>query len=516
MKDGFIALYIRLSLEDSKYDSMSIENQRMILREKALSLWDDGQAEIREFIDNGHTGTNFERPAMQKLLGLVQDGKVACILVKDFSRFGRNSIETGYFIEKVFPLYHVRFISVSDDFDSAEYKGDTGGMDVAFRYLINEAYSRDMSMKTKSAKYAKMKRGEYQSTVCCYGYQKGKNGRLVPDPETAPVVRQIFSWAAGGCSAAEISRRLFAQNVPTPAQLRAIRGKPHQDVSRSVDVWPNTTVLRMLADEQYMGTYIQGRAAVREIGSGSVRRKDRSEWFILPDHHEPIVSRELFESANAKIRRSPAPGKTPREYPLRGKVYCGYCAHAMSRVNGRWFVCPYRKGYGRPGCTGLSVRAEELEQIVFDSLRQQMAASLGMDTETSDFEVQSCKQAELEKQLQSIRQRKRELYEQFVTEKIPLDGFQAEKQRCDRDAQALRNTLQMLTARQQEIQENREASARFNALREEVLSSGSLTQAIAEKLIKKVTVYHDRQIEIEYAVQDFLKADGSAPAGFAG
>ena len=181
MKEEIIALYIRLSLEDSKYDSMSIENQQMILREKALSLSSGDRAVIREFIDNGHTGTNFERPAMQELLSLVQTGKVACILVKDFSRFGRNSIETGYFIEKVFPLYHTRFISVSDNFDSADYKGDTGGIDVAFKYLINEAYSRDMSMKSKSAKYAKMRRGEYQSVVCCYGYQKGKDGRLVPD-----------------------------------------------------------------------------------------------------------------------------------------------------------------------------------------------------------------------------------------------------------------------------------------------------------------------------------------------
>ena len=119
MKEDIIALYIRLSLEDSKYDSMSIENQQMILREKALSLSSGDRAVIREFIDNGHTGTNFERPAMQELLSLVQTGKVACILVKDFSRFGHNSIETGYFIEKVFPLYHTRFISVSDNFDSA-------------------------------------------------------------------------------------------------------------------------------------------------------------------------------------------------------------------------------------------------------------------------------------------------------------------------------------------------------------------------------------------------------------
>lgn len=117
-----IALYIRLSLEDEKYDSLSVENQQKILREKAMSLPEFATCEIEEFIDNGHTGTNFERPAVQRLLDMVRSGEICCILVKDFSRFGRNSIETGYFIQKVFPLYHVRFISVSDSFDSAEHK----------------------------------------------------------------------------------------------------------------------------------------------------------------------------------------------------------------------------------------------------------------------------------------------------------------------------------------------------------------------------------------------------------
>lgn len=183
-----IALYMRLSLEDEKTDSLSIPNQRLILREKAMSLPEWSGAEILEFVDNGHTGTNFERPAVQRLLEMANLGKINCIMVKDLSRFGRNSIETGYFIEKVFPLYHIRFIAVSDNFDSAELNGDTGGVDMAFKYLINECYSRDMSIKSKSAKYARFKRGEYQSVVCPYGYQKSVDGRMKPDEETADYV----------------------------------------------------------------------------------------------------------------------------------------------------------------------------------------------------------------------------------------------------------------------------------------------------------------------------------------
>ena len=172
MQKYVIALYIRLSIEDFKYDSMSIENQRLVLNEFAAAMPEALNSEVLEFVDNGYSGTNFERPQVQKLIEMVRENRIDCIIVKDFSRFGRNSIETGYFLERVFPLFHTRFISVSDDYDSNNYKGDTGGMDVAFKYLISEYYSRDMSIKTKSAKYAKMQRGEYQSTICPYGYRK--------------------------------------------------------------------------------------------------------------------------------------------------------------------------------------------------------------------------------------------------------------------------------------------------------------------------------------------------------
>ena len=155
MQKYVIALYIRLSVEDYKYDSLSIENQLLVLNEYAAAMPEYLNAEILEFIDNGYSGTNFERPQVQKLIEMVRANRIDCIIVKDFSRFGRNSIETGYFIERVFPLFHTRFISISDDFDTNNFKGDTGGMDIAFKYLISEYYSRDMSIKTKSAKYAK-------------------------------------------------------------------------------------------------------------------------------------------------------------------------------------------------------------------------------------------------------------------------------------------------------------------------------------------------------------------------
>ena len=163
--------YIRLSYTDDRSsESDSVANQRKLI-ETFVERNPDIEV-VSEKIDDGYSGIIFDRPAFKEMMQDITDGSINCVIVKDLSHFGRNSIETGYFIERVFPLFHTRFISISDDFDSSKFKGDTGGMDVAFKYLISEYYSRDMSIKTKSAKYAEMQRGEYQSKICPYGYRK--------------------------------------------------------------------------------------------------------------------------------------------------------------------------------------------------------------------------------------------------------------------------------------------------------------------------------------------------------
>ena len=209
-----IALYIRLSTEDSKVGSFSIENQKNALHQYVDAMEGVKNVEVLEFIDNGYSGTNFERPAVQELLDQIREGKINCIVVKDFTRFGRNSIEVGYFMEMVFPLYGVRFISINDNFDSDTLHGDTGGINVTFKYLVSEFYSRDLSIKYKSAKYVKFRRGEYQSKLCPYGYQKGADGRMEPNEETAPNVRMIFELARDGRKPNEIVKALFERSIP--------------------------------------------------------------------------------------------------------------------------------------------------------------------------------------------------------------------------------------------------------------------------------------------------------------
>ena len=500
-----IALYIRLSLEDSKYDSMSIGNQQSILREKAMTLPEFDRAEIREFVDNGHTGTNFERPAIQEMLKLVQEGKINCIIVKDLSRFGRSSLETGYFIEQVFPLFHVRFISISDDYDSDNYKGTTGGIEVAFKYLINEAYSRDMSMKTRSAKYAKMRRGEYQSVVCPYGYQKSADGRMEPNAETSPIIKQIFQWAAGGCTAAEICRRLYEQHIPTPGEYRVKANDWKYSIDRVQGVWSCSTVLRILADERYIGTYIIGKYTVKEIGGTKVRKKDESEWFKIPDHHPPIVDADLFARANAAIRKFDLPKKQQHDYFLKGKVFCGYCGHALSR-KGKGdhivYYCRHSQGIATIACHGLEIKAADLEEIVLQAMKSQASVIGGIDLDSDKIQLTSMEQAEQEKKLLDLQIWKRQLYEQFIKKEITMQDFQRKKREFDYRIGVIKQICADMRKQADQIAAKFEEEARLKKIAQAANSPEGLPQELAERAVSKVHVFRDNRVEIESSFQD--------------
>lgn len=501
MADYTIALYIRLSVEDEKTESLSIPNQRLILREKAMSLPEWNGAEILEFVDNGHTGTNFERPAVQKLLEMANLGKINCIMVKDLSRFGRNSIETGYFIEKVFPLYHIRFIAVSDNFDSAELNGDTGGVDMAFKYLINECYSRDMSMKSKSAKLARCKRGEYQSVVCPYGYQKSEDGRMKPDEETADNVRQIFQWAADGLSAGAIARKLSEMKILTPAEYKASKGKNYHDISRTNGVWCRSAVLRILEDERYTGMYVMGKKHSAEVGSYKMIRNDESEWIKIPDHHTPIISKELFEQAKARIRKFSV-NKKPREYVLKGKVYCGCCDHALNRRNDILYACEYGRIAPDRECKDVSIRVEDLERTVFDTIRSQ--AQCFVDTD-ADIKVRAEKSAlELngyEQNLKLLQESKRELYEQYILGILDIDTYKSKKAELEIQLADMKHLCSVVADKAKTAQEDYEESIKNAEIVASIDGADSLTKALVDKLVERVYVFPNNRIEIKYATR---------------
>lgn len=506
MNKYIIALYIRLSVEDTKTESLSIENQKISLRKYAETLKEFDNAEIIELVDNGYSGTNFERPAVQELLGLVKCYKVNCIIVKDFSRFGRNSIETGYFIEKVFPLYHMRFISVSDGFDTNNFKGDTGGLEVAFKYLINEMYSRDLSVKTKSAKYAKMRRGEYQSKICCYGYKKGTNNRLEIDDEVAPVVKMIFELAVEGKNAQQIVETLYAKRIPTPGEYKASKGSVVHDVSRSHNIWQRSTVLNMLADERYTGTYIIGKRELTEVGGKHPKLKDESEWIKIPDHHPAIVEKALYEQAKAKIRRNKSVKRNFKEYALRGKVFCGCCLHAMYRgKKDPVFTCRYTRIDSSYKCYGSQIKESELENLLYKIIYKQAEVILGIDC-TADINELTAKlkeQSGYEHQIQYFMNEKMRLYEQFQSGEIDNISYREQKSVWDAKVNDNKKHHSVVASQTAQMRLSNEGKTRLQIIAKDVKNEKALTQALVETLIDKVEIFPDNRIEISWKIKDF-------------
>ena len=298
MAEYIIAKYIRLSIEDSKTDSLSVENQRLMLDKRVEEMNIPG-VKVLEFVDNGHSGMNFERPAVQELLELVQLGRVNCIMVKDFSRFGRSLTENGYYIERIFPLYRIRFIAVSDAFDSDKHEGGTGGLDVAFKFLIHEQYSRDLSRKISSAKRVKALRGECVIKNCAFGFKK-VNHRLEIDEPAAETVRLIFELYNSGRRLSEIAARLCSDKHPTP-------GEHKRRVVTPSCSWSASHISSILRDEQYIGTYIAGKTKVLEIGSNRAVQVDESEWIRIPGHHPAIVGKAVFEAVRERMGQKNEP-----------------------------------------------------------------------------------------------------------------------------------------------------------------------------------------------------------------
>ena len=502
-----IALYIRLSTEDSKVGSFSIENQKHTLHQYVDAMEGVKNTEVLEFVDNGYSGTNFERPAVQELLDSMREGKINCIIVKDFTRFGRNSIEVGYFMEMVFPLYGVRFISINDAFDSDKLHGDTGGINVAFKYLVSEFYSRDLSIKYKSAKYVKFKRGEYQSKNCLYGYRKGADGRLEPNEETAPNVRLIFELAHAGRTPHEIIKELFDRGIPTPGEYKAAHGFKSHDISRCRGIWTTSSVVHILDDERYTGTYIIGKREVTEVGGHRVRMKDESQWIKIPDHHPGIISKELFAQVQAKRTRFNCPKKNTTIYPLRCKVFCGCCRHAMKRTEKKnpSFSCRYTKVDEAAACHGLVIAEAELERLLYEILTKQAQLNLNPDnlSNAGQLDIQLTEQAEYDNRIEEYIDKKRVLYERLVLEQISMEDYKTQKATVDNELDRLREVHSKLKMQTSQMQmKEKEKSAKIE-LAQEVIGANGLTAGLADTLIDRVYVYPGNQVEVIWKMKDF-------------
>ena len=326
------ALYCRLSREDGdRMESDSIGNQRKLLEEYIENHPELTVAEC--YADDGYTGTNFQRPAFQRMLRDMESGRIRCVLVKDLSRFGRDYIETGRYLERWLPEHGVRFIAVTDNIDSARGAYD---MMMPLKNLFNTQYARDISQKVKSALRAKQQRGEFIGAFASYGYCKDpqNHNRLVIDPPAAEVVRRIFTLFENGTGKLRIARQLNEEGIPCPSEYKRLTGEKYRNNHRlaATTYWTYATIHRILQNEMYIGNMEQGRDDRLQM-HGKARRKERSLWTVVPGTHQPIIEQDQWQRVQTLLN---ANARTPdfRQSisPFAGVLKCGDCGRAMVRT----------------------------------------------------------------------------------------------------------------------------------------------------------------------------------------
>ena len=344
------AVYIRLSAEDdnvdgrAKKESDSVTSQRILLKSFVIDELGVVESDILEYVDDGVSGTHFKRQGFQQLQDDMKSGEIGCVVVKDFSRFGRDYLEVGFYIEYIFPLLQIRFISINDSYDSAASSGMTGGMNVALQNLVYNMYSLDLSKKISSALQTRTRNGTRLPVNARYGYKKGKDGRLEVDPEAAKVVKMIFRMAAEGTSFADITRELNGQAIATCDEQKLSRGDQVQfqrfDTIKKKH-WSPTTVAAIVRDEIYIGTRIWGKTRCSMHTGHKAVLNDETEWVRLENHHTAIIDRALFEKANEmhpKKKRSVAESRTNFTLERRKKLRA--FSAKRNRAFAEMFRCP--------------------------------------------------------------------------------------------------------------------------------------------------------------------------------
>ena len=352
-----------------------------------------------------------------------------------------------------------------------------------------------------------MQRGEYQSKICPYGYRKSADGRMEPDPEAAAVVQLIFQLAAEGINATAITRELFRRSIPTPGQYKAAHGNHTHDISRCHGIWSASTILRILEDERYTGVYVIGKRAVLEVGGTRSRLKDRESWYIIPDHHPAIIEKAVFDTVQASQLRFSQPNKKKRDYPLKGKAFCGCCGHALSRTMQKtsYYHCRHSEADVESRCHKMRLNAAELEQTVFLTLKKQMEAAAPLAPDGSlRVEASVPERAEYEQQIEALQDCKRTLYERYLMGEIDLNTYKAEKAACDELLLKTKNAYAAVLAQAKQKQDEQARQDSRKEASKVIFDADTLTTELAELLIDRVLVYPDKRIEVAYKIQDIF------------
>ena len=513
-------LYLRLSRDDGdKEESGSITGQRELLRDYISQ-----HPELREYairIDDGFSGSTFERPGFQKMIEDVKAGRTDCIIVKDLSRFGRNYLDAGEYIEKIFPFLGVRFIAVNDNYDSLGEKKSSDDLIIPFKNLINEAYCRDISMKIRSQLEIKRKNGQFLGSFAAFGYLKDEQdkNKLVVDQYAADIVRDIFKWKLEGISPQDIAGALNKLGVLSPMEYKRSLGMKYTTSFKTSAkaAWSAGTVIRILKNPIYTGVLIQGKETTPSYKVHKRIAKAKSEWTVIEDSHEAIISGIDFDSVQKVLKCDTRRSPDDKAVGLfSGMLFCGDCGASMVRKTvpaGEkkyvYYVCSAHKQ--DKSCSPHRMRDAALEEIVLDSLRQHIREVVNMSELLDITDTAPLRTAQAQK-VQRQLDKKREEYEKLQKLLMSLyenltDGvidreeyarlkasFTARADEAERQMDALRESLN-------DIQSHGTENVWMNEFikRQEL---ASLDRAVVVALIDKILIYSNDVVEIIYRWQD--------------
>lgn len=520
------AIYVRLSKEDgdvsdvSKAESNSISNQKELIREFLKNKEDI--AVVSERVDDGYSGVNFERPAFQLMLEDIKQGKVDCVVVKDLSRFGRNYIESGRYIEKIFPMLGVRFIAINDNYDSLIGKSQTDEIVIPFKNLINDAYCRDISIKIRSHLDVKRRKGEFIGSFTVYGYRKDEqdHNHIVIDEYASGIVEKIFIWKIEGMSQQGIADRLNNMGILSPAEYKKSCGSNYRAKfqTKSKASWSAVAVTRILTNENYTGTLIQGKYTTPNYKVKKTVVKSEDDWVRIENAFEAIVSREQFAMVQELLKRDTrvAPDKKT-VYLFSGIAVCGDCGRQMSRkvstVAGKkyvYYMCSANKKDG--SCSSHRIREDELEKVVVAylntyirelcSIKRLLDCVEKLPLQESNIKRLELRIVQLEEEAQRHEKLKISVYEDLKDNLITKDEYVTLKNEFETRR---RDALEAIAQIRSEIDSLAKRNGKHHEWIETFVSKReveTLTRNVVVELIESICVYEDKRLEIKFRYAD--------------
>lgn len=517
-----IAIYIRLSMADDdtgkgKEESDSIINQRNLIhqfldRHAGLSKYPR-----TEFVDDGFTGTNTDRPAFRNMIGQIREGRFSVCITKDFSRFSRDYIEIGDYLECVFPFLRVRYISINDGYDSEAYKGTTGGLEMVMRNIVYASYSKDLSAKTIAGKRQNMKKGRRTSGSPPFGYKQDPQRKSmdVIDPEAAEIVRKIFDLALAGTSTGNIAQKLNDEKIPTPAVYFRMKN-PESGKFRNLSPnqrWNHSAVLNILRRYTYTGVSVGHRTKCVVPCSKSVVKVEKEKHIIVPGMHEAIVTEEEYDQAQKIVKKIKRTRAVESIYPLKSLVYCGNCGRHMMRYKN---LSRFRCTYGRhdQGSTCREVRSPleaDIEKMAFEaiqnfiSMADERQARLKLEQARQKVMLQNGLEtsAVMRGKIESLKKEKLKVYENYCDGKLDKNSYIFRKRELDEKIAEYEGNI---CINEEHIKEPEESVSVSCTELETAISTYKgaecLTFEMARTFIDKIIVYPEERIEIQWRFKD--------------